>query len=190
EPYEPWLAVLLALVDELGRGGEDLLVHRLHPLLRQWAGVLTALLAPLPEAAVVGECARRVRRVAVEHAARAEPLLERGVLRVVGVLGLLFGIQMVEVAEELVEAVDRRDELVAVAEVVLAELARRVALRLEQVGDRRVLVGEPLGSAREADLQQPGADRRLAGDEGRSPGRAALLGVGIGEDRAFLRDGV
>jgi hypothetical protein len=34
---------------------------------------------------------------------------------------------VVEVAEELVEAVDRRQELVAVAEVVLAELAAGVA---------------------------------------------------------------
>ena len=126
----------------------------------------------------------------MEHAARAEPLLERGILRVVGVLGLLFGVQVVEVAEELVEAVDRGDELVAVAQVVLAELAGRVASRLEQVGNRRVLVGEPFGSAREAHLQQAGADRGLAGDERRSPGRAALLGICVGEDRAFLREAV
>ncbi len=69
--------------------GEHLLVDRLHPLLRQRTGVLAALLAPLPEAGVVGEGAGGVRRVAVEHAARAEPLLELRVLRVVGVLGLL-----------------------------------------------------------------------------------------------------
>ena len=190
EPDEPGLAALLLLVDELDGLGEHLLVHRLHPLLRQRAGVLAALLAPLPEAAVVGEGAGGVRRVAVEHAARAEHLLELRVLRVVGVLGLLLGVQVVEVAEELVEAVDRRDELVAVAQVVLAELPGRVALRLEQVRDRRVLVGEPLGSAREADLQQAGADRGLAGDERRPPGRAALLGVDVGEDRPFLRDAV
>ena len=58
-----------------------------------------------------------------------------GVLRIVGVLRLLLGIEVVEVAEELVEAVHRRQELVAVAEVVLAELAGGVALRLEQLGD-------------------------------------------------------
>jgi hypothetical protein len=57
--------------------------------------------------------------------------------------------------------VDRRDECIAVAEVVLAELARGVTLRLEEVRDRRVLVGESLGSAREADLEQAGADRGL-----------------------------
>ena len=42
-------------------------------------------------------------------------------------LGLLLGVEVVEVAEELVEAVGRRKILVAVAEVVLAELAGGVA---------------------------------------------------------------
>ena len=36
-------------------------------------------------------------------------------------------VEVIEVAEELVEAVDRGQELVAIAEVVLAELARGVA---------------------------------------------------------------
>jgi hypothetical protein len=49
------------------------------------------------------------------------------------VLRLLLGIEVVEVAEELVEAVGRGQVLVAVAQVVLAELASDVAQRLEQV---------------------------------------------------------
>ena len=49
--------------------------------------------------------------------------------RVVGLLGLLLGVEVVEVPEELVEPVSGRQELVAVAEVVLAELAGGVALR-------------------------------------------------------------
>ena len=61
------------------------------------------------------------------------------ILRVVGQLRLFLGVQVVEVAEELVEAVHRRQVLVAIAEVVLAELAGGVAERLEQLGDRRVL---------------------------------------------------
>jgi hypothetical protein len=48
-------------------------------------------------------------------------------LGIVAVLGLLLGVQVVEVAVELVEAVDRRQQLVAVAQVVLAELAGGVA---------------------------------------------------------------
>jgi len=47
------------------------------------------------------------------------------------VLRVLFGIQVVEIAEELVEAVIGRQILVLVAEVVLAELSRGIAKRLE-----------------------------------------------------------
>ena len=54
---------------------------------------------------------------------------ELRILRVVRVLRLLLGVQVVEVAEELVEAVGGRQELVLVAEVVLAELAGGVAER-------------------------------------------------------------
>ena len=84
-----------------------------------------------------------VRRPAVEDAARPEALVEmREVLGFggqFGVLRLLLGVQVIEVAEELVEAVHGRQELVQVAEVVLAELPGRVAERLQQLGDRRVL---------------------------------------------------
>ena len=57
--------------------------------------------------------------------ARAEPLLGTArsrACRVVGVLRVLLGVQVVEVPEELVEAVHGRQELVPVPEVVLAEL--------------------------------------------------------------------
>ena len=66
--------------------------------------------------------------------------LNFGVARIGPLLRLLLGVEVVEVAEELVEAVDRGQVLVAVAEVVLAELAGRVAERLEQFGDGRVLL--------------------------------------------------
>ena len=41
---------------------------------------------------------------AVHDAARAEALFEFGVLRIVGILGFFLGVQVVEVAEELIEA--------------------------------------------------------------------------------------
>ena len=66
---------------------------------------------------------------AMEHAPRPVLLLELGVLGVVIALRLLFGVQVVEIAEEFVEAVHGRQVLVVVAQVVLAELAGRVALR-------------------------------------------------------------
>ena len=127
---------------------------------------------------------------AMKHAARAELLLELGVLRVVGVLGLLFRVEVVEVAEELVEAVNGRQVLVVVAQVVLAELAARVTVRLEQLGDRRVLLLHTERRAGQADLGEARADGRLADDERSPAGGAALLAVAVGEQPAFLGDAV
>ena len=176
-------------VDEVERRAEELLVHRLHALARERAGVLDGLLADAAEARVLRRIVP-VARLALHHAARAELGAELRVLRVVGILRLLLRVEVVEVAEELVEAVDRRQELVAVAEMVLAELAGRVALRLEQLGERRVLLGQPFLGARQADLEQAGAEAGLAGDERGAPGGAGLLRVMVGEDRAFLGDAV
>ncbi len=54
-------------------------------------------------------------------------------------LWLLLGIEMVEIAEEFVEAVHRRHEFVAVSEVVLSELAGHVAHLAQQCCKRRIL---------------------------------------------------
>ena len=121
----------------------------------------------------------------MHDAARPEALLEFRVLRVVGVLRLFLGVQVVQVAEELVEPVDRGQELVLVSEVILAELAGGIAQRLEQVGDRRVLRSQALVGARQPHLGQPRADRRLPGDEGGASRGAALLAVPVGEHRPF-----
>ncbi len=64
----------------------------------------------------------------MDHPAGAELLKELGILRVVVALRLLLGIEVIEVAEEFVEAVDRRQMLVLVAEVVFAELTAGVAV--------------------------------------------------------------
>ena len=99
----------------------------------------------------------------LQHPSWAELLLELGVFRVVGVLGLLLGIQVVEVAEELVEAVRRRQELVAIAQVVLAVLAGHVTERLEQLGQRGVLGAAARGP--------PPAGRPWSGRCGSATGR-------------------
>ena len=72
---------------------------------------------------------------------------------------LILGVQVIEVAEELVEAVNRRQKFVAVAKMVLAELPGRIALRLEQFGDGRIERRQPFFRGRQPDLQQPGAQR-------------------------------
>jgi|GEM_PF-4357919 len=41
--------------------------------------------------------------------------------------GVLHGIQMIEVAEELIEAMHGRQELIQIAEMVLAELAAGIS---------------------------------------------------------------
>ena len=158
------------------RGIGELVVDRFHSLDRQRAGVLDLLLADLSELRIDGGVIG-VGGPAVQHATRTELLAEPGILGIVGVLRLFLGVEVVEVAEELVEAMDGRQELVEVAEVVLAELPGRVAEVLHEVRDARVLGLQSDVRARQADLGQPGADRRLAGDERRSTGGAALLAV-------------
>ena len=87
-------------------------------------------------------------------------------------LRLLLSVQVVEVAEELIEAVVGGQVLVAVTEVVLAELACRVALGLEHAGDRRVLLAHPFLGAGQTDLGEPGAKHALTHDERCAPGGA------------------
>jgi hypothetical protein len=97
---------------------------------------------------------------------------------------------VVEVPEELVESVHRRQMLVLVAEVVLAELSGGVALRLQQTGDRRVLRTHPDRRAGDPDLRQAGAKHALAHNERRPAGGAALLAIPVGEQHPFVGDAV
>ena len=180
EPHEERGVAVLGGAHEAQRLGEDLLVDGLHPLAGERAGVLDAL-----RSVTVGP--------RVDHAAGSEALAEvreLRVARVVVLLGFLLGVEVVEVAEELVEAMHRREELVLVAEMVLAELAGGVPLRLEGGGDRRVRGPQADVGARESDLGEAGPVRVLAGDERRPAGRAALLAVVVGEAHAFGGDAV
>ena len=166
--------------DEILGLGADLVVDRLHPLLGQRAGILDRL-GPIG----LG--------LAVEDAARSEVLPEiRKVLlgRIVAQLRFLAGVQVVEEAEELVEPVLGRQELVLVAEVVLAELAGGVAQRLQQLGNGRVFRAQTQIRTGKAYLAQSGAKDALPGDEGGPPCRAALLGVAVGKDHSFIGDPV
>src|SRR5262249_50247301 len=117
-PDEERLAVFVRLVNELETPVEELLVDGLHALGRERAGVLDLL-----RAVRIGE--------AVQHAARPDFFLELGVLRIIGAFRLLLGVELIEIAEKFVEAVSSPQELVAVAEMVLAELPGDVAERLQ-----------------------------------------------------------
>ena len=112
------------------------------------------------------------------------------VLGVIDVFRFLLGIEVVEVAEELVEAVDGRQELIAVAEVVLAVLERHIVIIFQQLGDRRVFFLQAERRARQANLRQAGAKWRLSGDERRATCGARLLAVIVGEQRTLARNTV
>ena len=168
------LPSLWHLVDEGEGMVRHLFIDGLHALLGERTGILDLLSA-------------LAVRPGVQHAPGTEALLEGRVLRIVRVLlGFLFGVEVVEIAEELVEAVRRRQIFVPIAQMVLAELAGGVAQRLQQFRDGRVFRVETDRGSRHADLGQAGADRVLPGDEGGAPRRAALLAVVIGERRAFV----
>ena len=176
-PAEERLAGLHLAPDEVdGRVGR-VVVDRLHPLPGERAGVLDPLRA-------VGIGPR------VDHTPRTEALAELGILRVVLVLRLLLGVEVVEVAEELVEAVHGRQVLVAVAEVVLPELPRGVPAILQKDGDGGILGLESEFGTWQTHLAEARAEHALAGDERGAAGGAALLAVVVGEDHAFLGDAV
>ena len=140
EPDEERLAVRLGLVHELEVQSEDLVVHGLHPFGIERAGILDLLFADLAPARHHGRVIL-VRRPAMNHVARADFVQQ--LLRVGGVRGVFHRVEVIEVAEELVEAVDGGQELIEIAQVVLAELARGIAHVLERGGDRAGLGGSP-----------------------------------------------
>jgi len=141
-PHEEWLAILVRLVDEVQRLLHHLIVDRLHALACQRPGVLCSSVG-----------------VTVNHAAWPELLHERGIARIVGVLRLLAGIQVIQRSKELVETMRGWKHRVAVTEVVLAELPRCVAACLQQRCDGWILGPHSLRGTRQADLCQTGSNR-------------------------------
>ena len=124
---------MLALDVVDGRIG-DLVVDGFHPLGVQRSGVLDHLLTDGAKLRVVRFGGDLVGRPALENSARKRHFVqprELVLVRVVELLRLLLGVEVIQVAEELVESVHCRQVLVEIAEVVLAELAGRVAQRLE-----------------------------------------------------------
>src|SRR5688572_2600790 len=101
--------------------------------------------------------------------------------------GIFHRIQVIEVAEELVEAVDRGQIFVAVPEMVLTELTGRVAHCLEGRSDGRRLGRHAYLGARLTHRSESRADWQLSGREVRPPRRAARLGVIVGEQHPLRR---
>src|SRR5690242_17139244 len=115
-------------------------------------------------------------------------LLECRIFRIVGVFGLFLGIQVIEIAEKLVEPMHGGKEFILVAQVVLAELARRIAKRFQQCGDCGILGAYADIGAGHSDLGEARADRILPGDEGGTASGATLLAIVVSESRALMTD--
>src|SRR6185369_3834306 len=77
-------------------------------------------------------------------------------LRVVWMTGVFHCIQVIEISEEFIEPVNRRQKLVFVAKVVLAELTGGVAHSLECSGDRHRLSRQTDGCAGLTNRCHPG----------------------------------
>jgi hypothetical protein len=110
--------------------------------------------------------------------------------RIVGKLRLLLGVEVVEIAVELGEAMGGRQHLVLVAQMVLAELPGGIALRLQEFGQSRIFFPEAEIGPRQPDLTETSAEHTLASDERRAARRTALLTVVIGEQHPLLADRV
>ena len=93
---------------------------------------------------------------------------------------------MVEVAEELVEAVDCGKIFVAVPQMILAELTGRVLQLLQQNGDRRVQLLMPIGAPGKPTLVSPVANAVLAGDERGATRGARLFAIVMQEANPFV----
>ena len=120
----------------------------------------------------------------MDHVARADYVQQ--ILRVVGVRRVFHRVEVIEVAEKLVKAMDGGQIFVAVAEVVLAELAGGVALRFERGGNGAGFRRQTDFGTRLTDRGQAGADGQFAGDEVGAPRRATRFRVVVGEEHAFL----
>ena len=185
-PDEEGLAILFGLFHEILGEFEDMVIHGLHVVLDAFGGmrrqrtfVYDLLLADLAPALLHGRVIP-VGGPGVEQVTRAIFFSLR--FRHGRCKRILHGIEVVEIAEKLIKAVQRRQVFVEVAEVVLAELPGGVAVIFERSGNGR-------GRRRHTDIRtglsdggQAGTLRQFAGDEVGPPCGTTRLGVIIGKD--------
>src|SRR5436190_15224646 len=101
EPYEERLLFPVRAIDEVDRSLEELLVDRLHSFLSEWPRVLAFLLAPRTKAGIVTGSIGGGRD-ALHDTTRTELRHDVRIFRIIGVFRLIFGVQVIEIAEERV----------------------------------------------------------------------------------------
>ena len=124
--------------------------------------------------------------LAIEYSARTPLGFEGGVCRVIGEFRLFFGIEVIEVAEEFVEAVRCRERLVAVAYVILAELGCGITEAAKQAANGRVKLTHPHGCTWESHFGETRPNAVLAGKECGAASRAGSLAIVVQELHSFF----
>src|SRR4029077_10719608 len=106
EPDEEWLARVVLALDEILGAADEFVVASLHALPGEWAGVGHFLFSDPAPTWLLGRIVR-IDRPRVDHSARSERLVEVREILLAGIVwqfGLFFGVEVIEIAEELVEA--------------------------------------------------------------------------------------
>src|SRR3954454_9134094 len=120
----------------------------------------------------------------MDHVARPDHVQE--VLRVVGMGWIFHRIQVIEIAKELIEAMNSRQKLIQIAQVVLAELTGLIALSFERGSNGASLCRYSHLGTRLADRSHACTNRKLTHDEVRATRRATGLGIIVGEQHSLL----
>src|SRR3954470_15726246 len=97
---------------------------------------------------------------------------------------------MIEISKKLVEAMHRGQKLVAITQMVLAELCGCVTLRFQELRNRWIFRREPFLGCRQPDFQKARAQRTLSGDESSTTGCAGLLPIIVGENCSLVGDAI
>ena len=100
--------------------------------------------------------------------------------------GVFHCVEMIQITEEFVEAVNGRQELIFVTKVILAELSGGIAHRLQDCGNRHRFGRQADRRSGLPDRRHSGANRKLSRNEVRPTRRAAGLGIIIRKEHAFL----
>src|SRR5262245_6123363 len=129
EPREERLSGLAVGVEPFEGLVENLLVEGLHPLAGQRTCIFDLLLADLPELRILRRIVN-IGRGCTKNTTWPEhlPVIRVLLTWIVEFLRLLLRVQMIKVAEPVVEPMHRREMLVAITKVVLSELPGRVPL--------------------------------------------------------------
>ena len=182
-PAEEWLSGFVLFFDEVLCHGQRLFVDCLHAFLCERTGVFNRL-----SALAIG--------FGVNYTAWSEDFAERlavrqhHVARIVFLLWFFLRVEVVQVAEELIETMHGRQMLIAVALMILTELACRVAEAFQNSRHRHVGLLPAFFGSRHTDFRHAAPHWNAAADECRATCCAALLSIIVGETNAFASDSI